>query len=363
MIPRRSGAGTRRCGWPRRARAGGLRRRADKPANPKDRRRGGMLVFITLVVLGHLSSFRQVPAVVSGGDCTVRDAHAIQPPAAAAPALGGGRRAGGAGPGGAPRAGDVRCRWGRCSPRWAWRRRATWPSGVGPAGAGHPAVDALGGVMALDVVLLTALLDLAAAPSTLQLLYLVHIALAAVVLRAGGPGRWGAVARASGRSSLAPWLHAGRETAPRAAPHPHADPPGRHVGGLRVAAGFIVYFVQRSRGRWPSARRAGGRSRGDGAQREAGGPGHAGGGRRARAGHAARPPSRSVRQELSGSRQARAGRARGRAADPGAGRALPRHPRADGGGRGAAAGEAFVAVRLVGALLARRSTGCESPSA
>lgn len=112
---------------------------------------------------------------------------------------------------------------------WVWARgRARVPEG------------ALVAVMALDVVLLTALLSVTGGPSNpFNFLYLVHIALAAVIL----PPGW-------------TWALAGMSLACCAAlfrgqsgHHLHAEDMRLHLQGmwvaLAVAAVFIVYFVQR----------------------------------------------------------------------------------------------------------------------
>lgn len=104
----------------------------------------------------------------------------------------------------------------------------------------HPIREGLlWSVMALDVVLLTVLLDLSGGPfNPFSALYLVHIALAAVVLHAG----W-------------TWALAGLAVSCFGAlfmtslPQHHIHDMRRHLEGMWVAfalaAGFIVYFVQR----------------------------------------------------------------------------------------------------------------------
>lgn len=97
----------------------------------------------------------------------------------------------------------------------------------------------LGSVMALDVVVLTVLLHWSGGPfNPFSALYVVHIALAAVVLRAG----W-------------TWALAGLAVScfgalfVTSAPQPHIHDMRLHLEGMWVAfalaAGFIVYFVQR----------------------------------------------------------------------------------------------------------------------
>ncbi|MGZ3458986.1 MAG: ATP-binding protein, partial [Archangium sp.] len=93
-------------------------------------------------------------------------------------------------------------------------------------------------VMALDVVLLTVLLDLSGGPlNPFSALYLVHIALAAVVLRAGWTWALTGLAIACfGALFAAPVEH-------------HLHDVRMHLVGMwaafALAAGFIVYFVQR----------------------------------------------------------------------------------------------------------------------
>ena len=103
-------------------------------------------------------------------------------------------------------------------------------------------------VMALDVVLLTVLLDLSGGPfNPFSTLYLVHIALAAVVLRARWT--WALSALALGCFGALFVRHLwipGREAG---AGHHHIDDVPLHLEGMWVAlgldSGFIVYFVQR----------------------------------------------------------------------------------------------------------------------
>lgn len=105
------------------------------------------------------------------------------------------------------------------------------------------------GILALDVLLLTALLHMTGGPvNPFSFLYLVHIALAAVTLRpvaAWGMAGLGLVAFGL-LFVLPPWFHF-------AAPVPggHSDHLWLHVQGMYVAFGvsaaFIVYFVQRVR--------------------------------------------------------------------------------------------------------------------
>jgi two-component system sensor histidine kinase RegB len=112
-----------------------------------------------------------------------------------------------------------------------WARRAgeiaEWPIGL---------------LMALDVLLLTALLSLTGGPSNpFTVLYLIHIALAAVVLPPAWSWGLGALSVVSfGFLFLAegPWADA----------MPHGAHMRMHLEGMwvafAVAAGFIVYFVQ-----------------------------------------------------------------------------------------------------------------------
>jgi two-component system sensor histidine kinase RegB len=104
-------------------------------------------------------------------------------------------------------------------------------------------------VMALDVVLLTVLLDLSGGPfNPFSTLYLVHIALAAVVLHARWT--WALVALASACFGALffrhLWLPGGGGAG---AMHHHMNDVPLHLEGMwlafGVAAGFIVYFVQR----------------------------------------------------------------------------------------------------------------------
>jgi two-component system sensor histidine kinase RegB len=103
-------------------------------------------------------------------------------------------------------------------------------------------------VLALDVVLLTVLLDLSGGPfNPFSALYLVHIALAAVVLRERWT--WGLVALAFlcfGALFVEHLWLPGEEASAR---HHHIHDVRMHLEGMwvafGVAAGFIVYFVQR----------------------------------------------------------------------------------------------------------------------
>ena len=108
-------------------------------------------------------------------------------------------------------------------------------------------------VMALDVVLLTVLLDLSGGPfNPFSALYLVHIALAAVVLRAGWTWALTGLAIACFGVLFVDHLwfpSTGGELS--SAPHPqhHIHDVRMHLEGMwaafALAAGFIVYFVQR----------------------------------------------------------------------------------------------------------------------
>jgi two-component system, sensor histidine kinase RegB len=111
--------------------------------------------------------------------------------------------------------------------RWARRRERPIPEPLPWA------------VMALDVVLLTLLLELSGGASNpFSALYLVHIALAAVVLREGWT--WALTGLAI--------VCYGELFAGAPAQHAHHDM-RRHLEGMwaafALAAGFIVYFVQR----------------------------------------------------------------------------------------------------------------------
>jgi two-component system sensor histidine kinase RegB len=103
-------------------------------------------------------------------------------------------------------------------------------------------------VMALDVVLLTVLLDLSGGPfNPFSALYLVHIALAAVVLRAGWTWALAGLAIACFGALFVDhlWFPKGEQ----AHPQHHIHDVRMHLEGMWVAfalaAGFIVYFVQR----------------------------------------------------------------------------------------------------------------------
>ncbi|HEX8439227.1 ATP-binding protein [Archangium sp.] len=105
-------------------------------------------------------------------------------------------------------------------------------------------------VMALDVVLLTVLLDLSGGPfNPFSALYLVHIALAAVVLRAGWTWALAGLAIACFGALFVDhlWFPAGGEAAQH--PQHHIHDVRMHLEGMwaafALAAGFIVYFVQR----------------------------------------------------------------------------------------------------------------------
>ncbi|HYH98824.1 ATP-binding protein [Hyalangium sp.] len=103
-------------------------------------------------------------------------------------------------------------------------------------------------VMALDVVLLTVLLDLSGGPfNPFSTLYLVHIALAAVVLRARWT--WALVALALGCFGTLFVRHLWIPGRDASAAHHHIDDVPLHLEGMWVAfglaSGFIVYFVQR----------------------------------------------------------------------------------------------------------------------
>ncbi len=103
-------------------------------------------------------------------------------------------------------------------------------------------------VMVLDVVLLTVLLDLSGGPfNPFSTLYLVHIALAAVVLRA--LWTWALVALASICFGALFVRHLWMPGEGREAGHHHIHDVRLHLEGMWVAfglaAGFIVYFVQR----------------------------------------------------------------------------------------------------------------------
>ncbi|XXF77404.1 ATP-binding protein [Myxococcaceae bacterium GXIMD 01537] len=106
-------------------------------------------------------------------------------------------------------------------------------------------------VMALDVVLMTVLLDLSGGPfNPFSALYLVHIALAAVVLRE----RWN-WALLSLAAACFGWLfvrHLWFPQGGQASSHHHIHDVRLHLEGMwvafGVAAGFIVYFVKRVTG-------------------------------------------------------------------------------------------------------------------
>jgi two-component system sensor histidine kinase RegB len=105
------------------------------------------------------------------------------------------------------------------------------------------------GIMAMDVVLLTLLLSLTGgAFNPFSFLYLVHIALAAVVLRSHFT--WALVGLALAGFGALFMLPEG-SPAHSASGDAHADHLRRHLEGMwvafGVAAGFIVYFVQRVR--------------------------------------------------------------------------------------------------------------------
>jgi two-component system, sensor histidine kinase RegB len=104
-------------------------------------------------------------------------------------------------------------------------------------------------VMALDVVLLTVLLDLSGGPfNPFSALYLVHIALAAVVLRAGWTWALAVLAIACFGALFVDSLWFPGEGEGGHAQH-HIHDVRMHLEGMwvafAVAAGFIVYFVQR----------------------------------------------------------------------------------------------------------------------
>jgi two-component system sensor histidine kinase RegB len=108
----------------------------------------------------------------------------------------------------------------------------------------------LWGVMALDVVLLTVLLDFSGGPfNPFSTLYLVHIALAAVVLRAGWTWALVGLASACFGTLFVRHLWVPGEGGGAAHPHHHINDVRLHLEGMwvafGVAAGFIVYFVQR----------------------------------------------------------------------------------------------------------------------
>jgi len=106
---------------------------------------------------------------------------------------------------------------------------------------------ALGTLMAFDVVLFTALLYLTGGPlNPFSFLYLVYIALAAVVL----PPRWGWALSAFSLTCFgALFLIAGVPASPHGLGGEHSEYLRMHLQGMwfafAVAAGFIVYFVQR----------------------------------------------------------------------------------------------------------------------
>lgn len=102
----------------------------------------------------------------------------------------------------------------------------------------------IAGVMAFDVLILTGLLYFSGGPSNpFNSLYIVHIALAAVVLRAGWT--WALVALSLACSGLLFVSHVWLETDPSR----YAGIMQHHLEGMWVAffvsAAFIVYFVTR----------------------------------------------------------------------------------------------------------------------
>lgn len=106
----------------------------------------------------------------------------------------------------------------------------------------------LWGVMALDVVLLTVLLAFSGGPfNPFSTLYLVHIALAAVVLRARWT--WTLVALGLGCFGALFVRHLWMPGADAHAAHHHMDAVRLHLEGMwaafGLAAAVIVYFVQR----------------------------------------------------------------------------------------------------------------------
>lgn len=108
----------------------------------------------------------------------------------------------------------------------------------------------LGALMVLDVLLLTALLYLTGgAFNPFSFLYLVHIALAAVVLTAGWTWALVGLSLACFGSLflLPPWPSVAGPGADLHADHMHMHLQGMWVA-FAVAATFIVYFVQRVRG-------------------------------------------------------------------------------------------------------------------
>lgn len=103
-------------------------------------------------------------------------------------------------------------------------------------------------VMTLDVVLLTVLLDLSGGPfNPFSTLYLVHIALAAVVLHARWT--WALTALALGCFGTLFVRHLWIPGRQAGSGHHHIDDVPLHLEGMWVAfglaSGFIVYFVQR----------------------------------------------------------------------------------------------------------------------
>lgn len=103
-------------------------------------------------------------------------------------------------------------------------------------------------VMALDVVLLTVLLDLSGGPfNPFSTLYLVHIALAAVVLRARWT--WALAALALTCFGTLFFRHLWVPGGTSGGSHHHISDVPLHLEGMwlafGVASGFIVYFVQR----------------------------------------------------------------------------------------------------------------------
>src|SRR6218665_3315595 len=147
-----------------------------------------------------------------------------QPVVAPAAALGGPLRATGGHPRGAPGAGAAST---APAPVRHPRRERPIPEGLTWA------------VMALDVVLLTVLLELSGGASNpFSALYLVHIALAAVVLREGWT--WALTVLA---------VACFGELFVGAPAHHHIHDMRMHLEGMwaafALAAGFIVYFVQR----------------------------------------------------------------------------------------------------------------------
>ena len=213
--------------------------------------------------------------------------------------------------------------------------------------------------LALDVVILTGLLFFTGGPfNPFSFLYLVHIALAAVVLRARWT--WALVALSLVCSGALFYAHVWLKldysdpAKPRAA---HAHAPGGHVGRRSaVAAAFIVYFVTRD----PAGAGAGGTRRRAPARNERlASLAHAGGGRGPRAGDAARDHrGRGPRAEPARRSGAGAASAGGRAPDPRPGRALPHDPRPDGGRRGRGGRRGGAADRRSASWSPTRSASC-----